>query len=197
MIISVIAVFYCISMVMSNDCSYVNLIKSAVATDQLLIPPNTCQQSRTQGIYSSIVYQCIDQDSVALYEFKNTDICVGNPWAISWYNRSDGYDMNCDVNGKDCSSLWRIYTIGIDRATCNLTNADYQDASAVIGMCYLIESKGTMSTCKTNQYSGSVTWYNNKGCDGSYYYENQTDGCHPQRDLQTTTYSETLSCNNA
>ena len=105
--------------------------------------------------------------------------------------------MNCDIeNGKDCMGIQREYDLNLDQQNCNdYESFGYEDGYFVIGMCFVLEGRGTMFSCKKGQYLGSVEWYDSKDCQGPrLWYENQTDGCHVGHDLQQTYYLQTLRC---
>ena len=167
------------------NCLYFNPLKNDTNTVELF-SPNVCTTTRSGSTYSTYQFKCKSDSEVVGEYYGNTKSCDGTVLNSTSFKKSDGYDLNCASDAKDCSSLYRIYD------SCDTNSADFTEIPLVTGMCTKLgnaKASGKWSCtsdsetftdyidskdCSDSGQSVPITY--KTGCDSGIYYDIIT--CH-------------------
>ena len=182
-----------------DNCLYINLEGSRL-NGKVYFAPNVCLASYDtyDDVYSSSVLKCINDESVQLQVFLNNERCSGTANTTTWYNVSDGYDLNCASTAQDCSIKTRAYFFLDNEPNCNnLSAAEYSDVVDVYGMCYQWSSGLCSKTIGCQIGMQTIAFYKNDNCDCNgqvSFISNITSHCHV--DVEGTEYYDvSTTCN--
>lgn len=140
-----------------------------------MIPPDVCYASH-YSTNNSAIYKCIDENSVLYIEYENTLTCDLNNGGMitsqTWYNRSEGWDLNCDPNAIDCSAKSKHWDASCDTKR----DQPWQEAIFVTNVC-----EGDAGGSQMNYCNDTAIWgygWNNSKCEGTpNNYQITTTGC--------------------
>lgn len=148
-------------------CKYFSPLKNGTLE---YFAPDVCYQTRTNGTTSSYKWECAaDGQSVSGKYWPDSTTCDGVGKSNVTFSKKDGYPMNCDASGSDCSSVYRIY------AGCDTNKDDYTALPIVMGMCASLNGVSQKWECTSS--SETVNVYGKANCDEFLTKLQYKDGC--------------------
>eukprot|EP00486_Rosalina_sp_Unknown_P010358 CAMPEP_0201588426 /NCGR_PEP_ID=MMETSP0190_2-20130828/155008_1 /ASSEMBLY_ACC=CAM_ASM_000263 /TAXON_ID=37353 /ORGANISM="Rosalina sp." /LENGTH=144 /DNA_ID=CAMNT_0048040567 /DNA_START=22 /DNA_END=452 /DNA_ORIENTATION=+ len=126
----------------NSACKYFSPLKNGTIE---YFAPDVCYQTRTNGTTSSYMWECAkDGESVSGKYWSGSNTCDGSGKSNVTFSKKDGYPMNCDSSGSDCSSVYRIY------AGCDTNKDDFTALPIVMGMCATLNGVSQKWECTSS-----------------------------------------------
>ena len=153
------------------------------------------QRDASQGVCDSALLT-LSLCSVPTAQYNNSKTCDGKILSQSWFNRSAGYDVNCE--GVDCSSKLRVY-VHCDDANCKdcTSSSPFTEQAVVTETCQETENQNKKTsnswTCTSNTQIRDN--FEDGTCAGKPGSNTEVKtGCSKQNGVYV--YSDIMTCNN-